>query len=174
LTTVLTLALDSASQAHFETLRQQHYPPALNRIPAHVSLFHQLPGTEEVAHALQDLTESATAFPIQVTGVRSLGRGVAFTLAAPELISLHSELARRFDTHLIPQDRQRFKPHIVVQNKVEPAKAKELLSHLQAGFAPLQAQATGLLWWEYLGGPWRLLEQFAFGRSGATTPESPA
>ncbi len=166
MTTVLTLALDSDSQARFEVLRQRHYPAALNRIPAHLSLFHQLPEDAETEATLREVAEPTVAFAVQVTGVRSLGRGVAYTVAAPELQRLHAELARRFESDLIPQDRQRFQPHIVVQNKAAPAEAKALLAELQAGFAPQTARATGLLWWEYLGGPWRLLETFAF----ATVP----
>ena len=99
---------------------------------------------------------------MRIEGVRSLGRGVAYTVAADELLRLHGGLSRRFEPHLSRQDRQRFAPHIVVQNKVAPADARELLGSLQASFKPAAAQATGLLWWEYLGGPWRLLETFAF------------
>jgi hypothetical protein len=45
--TILTLQLDPTAQAHFEALRQQHFPPALNHIPAHLTLFHQLPDSDE-------------------------------------------------------------------------------------------------------------------------------
>lgn len=161
-TTVLTLALDDASQPHFESLRQRHYPAVLNRIPAHVSLFHQLPATDAVSTALRRHAAQVHAFPVRVTGVRSLGKGVAFTMAAPELAQLQAALALEFADELIPQDRQRYSPHIVIQNKVQPEQAKELLHSLQRSFEPQEVTATGLLWWEYLGGPWRLLESFDF------------
>lgn len=164
MTTVLTLSIDPASQHHFEALRREHYPPELNRIPAHVSLFHQLPGTKEIEGALREVCADLSAFPVQVQGLRSLGRGVAFTLASPELMSLHRELVRRFEPYLIPQDRQRFQPHIVVQNKVAPERARELLARLQASFVSSEVQGTGLTWWEYLGGPWRLMDTFSFSQ----------
>ena len=44
---ILTLALDDLSFARFDALRREHFPPTLNRIPAHVTLFHHLPGEEE-------------------------------------------------------------------------------------------------------------------------------
>lgn len=163
MTTILTLALDAASQERFEALRQEHYPAALNRIPAHVSLFHQLPGDAETARLLRDSAAGTHRFPVQVSSLRSLGRGVAYMLRSPELLSLHGRLAEVLEPHLIPQDRQRFQPHIVVQNKVRVEQARELLARLQAGFAPFSVEADGLLWWEYLGGPWKLLERFAFG-----------
>ena len=41
---ILTLALDADSQAHFDALRKQHFPPAINYLAAHLTLFHHLPG----------------------------------------------------------------------------------------------------------------------------------
>ncbi len=163
-TTLLTLALDATSQARFEKLRRQHYPPELNRIPAHLSLFHTLPDTNETAAVLREAAAATTAFSIAITGVRSLGRGVAYIGSAPGLMRLHTQLSQRFASDLTAQDRQRFQPHIVVQNKVAPAQAKELLAFLQASFVPGTSHALGLVWWEYLGGPWRLIEQFSFLR----------
>ncbi len=164
MTTIVTLALDEESQAWFEALRQQYYPPALNRIPAHVSLFHALPGDHSVRHALREAAENATPFSLQVTGVQSMGRGVTYVLAAPEVMRLHRGLAEQFRTYLTPQDKQPLKPHVVVQNKVEPAEAKALLAVLQAGSVSRTVQAIGLDWWEYLGGPWRPIERLPFTR----------
>ncbi len=162
LTTIVTLALDDAAHAWFEAMRQQYYPPALNRIPAHLSLFHALPGDHSVRHALREAALHVAAFPLKVTGVQSMGRGVTYLLAAPEVLQLHRGLAEQFRTYLTPQDKQPLKPHVVVQNKVEPAEAKALLAVLQAGFVSRTVQAVGLDWWEYQGGPWRLIERFPF------------
>lgn len=104
--------------------------------------------------------DACRTFPLEVTGVRSMGRGVLYTLEAPELPRLHRELSAQFTAYLTPQDRQPLRPHVVVQNKVEPAEAKALLATLQAGFMRRAARGEALLWWEYLGGPWRLLERF--------------
>ncbi|WP_460504174.1 2'-5' RNA ligase family protein, partial [Hymenobacter agri] len=48
---ILTLALDAASQAYFNDLRTQHFPPKINYLAAHLTLFHHLPGTEQPAVA---------------------------------------------------------------------------------------------------------------------------
>ncbi len=162
MTTIVTLALDEASQAKFDALRVLHYPAALNRIAAHVTLFHTLPGEERVREVLRDMAAQRAAFEVDVSGLRSLGRGVAFTLASPELMQVHGALAGTFAEWLTAQDRQKFMPHVVVQNKVAPAEAKVLLEELRVGFVPFPVRAEGLLWWEYLGGPWRELERFAF------------
>lgn len=162
MTTILTLSLQDEAQNWFEAQRQAYFPPALNHIPAHLSLFHQLPGDANTGNVLRSSAEQQRPFTLRMDGVRSMGRGVTYTLTSPELQSLHRALATQFTPHLTPQDRQPLRPHVVVQNKVEPAEAKLLLAQLQAGFRSREVPATGLLWWEYLGGPWRKLEEFPF------------
>lgn len=165
MTTILTLSLQEDAQNWFEGQRQAFFPPALNHIPAHLSLFHQLPGDADTAAILRSAAGAQKPFSLRLDGVRSMGRGVTYTLSSPDLAALHRALAARFTAHLTPQDRQPLHPHVVVQNKVEPAEAKLLLARLQGGFGGRDVPAIGLLWWEYLGGPWRKLEEFPFSGS---------
>lgn len=161
---ILTLALDAASFARLDALRREHFPPTLNRIPAHVTLFHHLPGGEESAIAAALARACAERGPsrVRVTGLFPLGRGVAFRLEAPEVASLRAGLARAWEGWLTPQDRQGWRPHVTVQNKVGPEQARDTLAQLGAGFAPWEAQAEGLLLWRYKGGPWEPLGEFPF------------
>ena len=160
--TIVTLALDPDSQAHFQALRQQYFPPALNRIAAHLTLFHVLPATQEVQAVLQQEASALRPFTLEVSSVRPLGRGVAYFLESPTLKALQRRLAQSFEDHLSPQDRQGFRPHIVVQNKVDPAEARTLHAVLSAGFKRWQVHAEALEWWNYLGGPWELRERLGF------------
>ena len=162
MTTIVTLAMEDRAQRWFEAQRQEYFPAALNHIPAHLSLFHSLPGDASTRHVLSEAAAARQAFTMQLDGVRSMGRGVMYTLTSPELQTLHRQLSASFTPFLTPQDQQALRPHVVVQNKVEPSEAKLLLAKLQAGFAGQTVKAEGLLWWEYLRGPWRLLEHFPF------------
>ena len=112
---------------------------------------------------LHAVARAATPLPLQVAGLRSLGRGVAFTLENNELRALHRRLQAGFAPHLTPQDQQKLQPHVTIQNKVAPAVARQLLVELQAGFAPFEATGTGLHLWAYRGGPWASLAKFPFG-----------
>ena len=161
---ILTLTLDAASQAYFDALRQQHFPPAINYLAAHLTLFHHLPGAElaAVRAHLQASAQAQPPLPLRVTSLRSLGRGVAFNLENEELRTLHCRLQADFAPHLTPQDQQKRQPHITIQNKVDPAAARQLLAELQAGFAPFEAVGTGLHLWAYRGGPWESLAEFPF------------
>lgn len=160
---VVTLLLDEAAQARFDALRTAHFPPERNHLAAHVTLFHALPGERE-AQVRSDLAEVARRepFEVRVRRVRSLGRGVAYDLAAAGLDECHRELAARWEPWLTSQDRQRLSAHVTVQNKVAPEVARRLLAELSAGFAPYAVQARGLGLWRYLGGPWEPLEELAF------------
>ena len=159
---ILTLKLDDVSQARFEALRQAHFPPERNQIPAHITLFHALPREPWVADALEHAARPTPEFLLKVTGVRSLGKGVAYTLSSTHLAGVHANLAEQFATVLPAQDRQRFMPHVVVQNKVTPQAAKELFAVLERGFVPWSVRAVGLDLWHYLGGPWEHVHTVSF------------
>ena len=153
---ILTLRLDDASQAFFDRARERWFPAKLNFIRAHVTLFHHLPGDQraEVERALATACAVQGAAEVAVTGLRSLGRGVAYTLETPEMEALRSRLAAPWRDRLTAQDRQRWRPHVTVQNKVPPQDARDLLERLSREFAPFRATATGLALWRYRGGPW--------------------
>ena len=163
---VLTVRLDAATQERFDALRRAHFPPGRTAVGAHVTVFHALPGDEATPDAvravLADLEPSPSA--ITVTGVRSLGRGVAFTLEAPGVALVRRRLAQEFAGRLTRQDAQPWRPHVTVQNKVTPAQARSLLAELAATFVPFRTLALGLDLWRYRGGPWELAKDLPFGQ----------
>jgi len=160
---IVTLRMDEASQAFFERMRQAHFPPERNHIAAHLTLFHTLPNIDEVKEVLRWVARQRAPFAMHVTGLRSLGRGVAYTLKSAELAEIHAELAGAFSEYLSAQDKQKFMPHVVVQNKAKPESAKALLAELDREFLGFEVGAMGLDLWHYLGGPWELAEAFSFG-----------
>ena len=160
---ILTLALHPDDQARFERLRQLHFPAGRNMIPAHVTLFHHLPGDEVLAVSNAVAARCAVPpFPVAVPGLRFLGRGVAYALESSVLSTLRAGLAREWDGWLTPQDRQGWRPHVTVQNKAPPEAARALHASLQAAFAPFTVRAEGLDLWRYLGGPWELVSRHPF------------
>ncbi|MET0527292.1 MAG: 2'-5' RNA ligase family protein [Microvirga sp.] len=161
---ILTLALDEQSFTFFDGQRRRYFPPARNFIPAHLTLFHHLPGAHngKIQKILATAAASRTRFPLAVTGLRSLGRGVAYTLQSDELSNLRGNLAPECAHWLTPQDRQKHQPHVTVQNNVEPPTARALLAALSEAFVPFEVQGIGLdLWW-YRGGPWEKVRRFLF------------
>ena len=161
---ILALALDAESFAFFNGLRQQYFPPERNFLAAHVTLFHHLPGVRR-ADLVAQLTARSQAQPqlsLQVTGLRFLGQGVAYVLENAALQALHHELQTEWQPALTPQDQQKLRPHVTVQNKVDPKQARTLYEQLKTDFVPFEATGTGLQLWAYRGGPWEAIQTFDF------------
>lgn len=161
---ILTLAFHPDDQARFEALRREHFPPDRNLVPAHLTLFHHLPGEHE-AHITDMLAAAASRqapFPLPIRALRSLGRGVAFEAHAQALSTLRASLAQAWHEWLSAQDRQSYRAHVTIQNKASPDAARTLLAAMQAAFAPFEVRAQGLLLWRYLGGPWEAAGAFSF------------
>jgi len=159
----VTLLLDPAASDTFTALRRRHFPPGRNHLDAHVTLFHALPG-EQAEQVEADLAQAAARgpFPLTVSGVRLLGRSVAYVLDSAELSALHRELAAAWAPWLTAQDRGPLRAHVTVQNKVDPATARALHASLAATFSSYEVQGTGLGLWRYLGGPWEAVSTWPF------------
>jgi hypothetical protein len=158
---VVTAALDAVAQERLDRLRQAHFPPARNHLPAHLTLFHALPG-EHLDAVRADVAEVAgmaevagpAPYDAVVSGLRSLGGGVAFDITCPALVGVRDELRRRWLPWLTRQDAQPWRPHVTVQNKVPADRARALLAELSDGFEPWPFRVEGLQLWWYRGGPW--------------------
>jgi 2'-5' RNA ligase len=161
---ILTLQMDESSQEHFDRLRELHFPPERNYLRAHLTLFHRLPGEKEaeISAELREICGEHAPLTLAATGLRFLGRGVAYELSSPRLSALRRELLRSWDSWLGAQDRQGFKPHVTVQNKVSPEQARLLHQELQATFTPFEVAGLGLSLWRYLGGPWEPAATYLF------------
>ncbi len=155
---ILTLELDADSFAWLDDLRRKHFPPERNVLSAHLTLFHKLDQTR-VESMKAVLRHGLNPLLLTFSGLRSLGGGVAVIVESPELLSLRARLAAAAAGHLTPQDKQGFRPHVTIQNKVTPAHARDLMATLQRDFVPRIGQGIGLQVWRYLGGPWALHER---------------
>jgi len=160
---ILTLKIDADSQLFFNRLRRQYFPPERNYLDAHLTLFHHLPARS--GQILEDIEVEAKLhqhMQLKVIEIKSIGNGVAYKVECAELLQLHKHMQTQWHEWLIPQDKQRLWPHITIQNKVEPAKALQLLAQLQQGFEPFSICGVGLSLFEYKGGPWEFVRAIDF------------
>ncbi len=150
---ILTAELDPATVARLDAERRRHFPPERNFLRAHLTLFHALP--DDVDAVLAAATAAAPTEPIPATVARllKLGRGVAYGIDCPELLTVRATIAAGgFD--LTPQDQGWNRPHVTIQNKVTPAAANTLYEELSATFEPWSTSVVGLSLFHYDGGPW--------------------
>ncbi|MEJ7684635.1 MAG: 2'-5' RNA ligase family protein [Segetibacter sp.] len=159
---ILTLSIEKEATLFFNSLRKKHFPPSRNFIDAHLTLFHALPNEVEIINTVKDLCNLQKPFELIIKEVVSIGKGVAYKIESNELMQLHKSLQYKWQNFLSLQDRQKLWPHITIQNKVPLQEVKQLLYELKNNFTPFSTSATGLQLWEYLNGPWKLVEYFVF------------
>lgn len=151
----MTAQFDAESDRRLEALRRRHFPVAINRVGAHLTLFHNLHcGAEAALAAAAEVSLMAPPFAVEVKGPMRLGRGVALAVESDALMRLRRALAERLKAGLLGQDRERFRPHVTIQNKVAPHEAAGLFDHLAATFAPFRAVVEGIQLWRYQRAAW--------------------
>lgn len=160
---LVTAHLDKAAFDRLDALRSRFFPPSLNKVPAHISLFHHLPGQEirAVLEAVRAVCAAQAPFALVAGAPRFLGRGVALTYGSETLARIHADLATRFRGWLTAQDRQPFAAHVTIQNKVTAREARELFARIASLPSPT-VEVEGLDVWRYRGGPWEAVARVAF------------
>ena len=161
---IMTAVMGKSDFSWANSLRKKYFPPERNFLSAHITLFHHLPpqALAEIKSALAEITGAYPAPEARLQRLIHLGRGVAYQLHSPDLLDMRMELAARFHGLLVAQDQQTPRLHITIQNKVEPAVAKELLTMLEAEFEPRPFIIHGLAIDYYMGGPWQRIQDYPF------------
>ena len=161
---IVTALFSRNDQGWFDAARATHFPPERNQLAAHLTMFHHLPPSiaDELKHRLIEETRGIAAPDAKLAGLISLGRGVAYRIDSPGLAGIRARLVEAFAGLLTPQDAGGWRPHVTIQNKVDPRVAKILLAGLQRDFRSRPLELAGLATWWYRGGPWEPLSRHMF------------
>ena len=154
-----------ADFAWLDRLRRTHFPIERNQLPAHLTLFHHLPPSllPELDARLKTEMRAIRRPEASIGEPMLLGRGVALCVRCEALEALRERLAEAFVGMLTPQDEAGWRPHVTIQNKVEPAEAKRLHGQLTEDFRhPRPLFLAGLATHYYRGGPWELIARYRF------------
>ena len=162
---ILTASLDAPSQEHFNELREAFFPPEINYLQAHLTLFHALPAkaVQAMWPSFQSALAAACPMPFRAVAPYALGRGVAIAIECPQLLAVKKTVRALCEQHgveLSAQDRHQGRLHITVQNKVSPQDAKRTLQALSMVW---NSERTGTVigygLHAYRGGPWEPLAE---------------
>lgn len=161
---IVTAKMDAESFEFLNALRKQHFPVERNHLSAHITLFHHLPGEhlDDIETRLKITASRQYEFKLQFSDLGFIGKGTIIKVESSELISLRNKLANHWFDWLNAQDKQKFLPHVTVQNKTEPAEARRVYEKLNESWQPRIGTATALQLWHYRGGPWQLANEFDF------------
>jgi hypothetical protein len=160
---LITAELPSDVFAWADALRRADYPPERNRLGAHVTLFHGLPPSAEgeVERLLGELA-ALPAPEARITGLMDLGRGTAFALDSPALLTLHARMAERLHGVIQQKDARPLRPHVTIQNKVSRTDAQTLQVELARGPWPEPFRLRGLGLSHWRDELWRLARIYRF------------
>lgn len=162
---IVAAELGRADAAWLDGLRRAHFPAERNHLPAHLTLFHHLPPSllPELDARLKAEARALRRPPATIGPPMLLGRGVALRVRCEALEALREQLAEAFAGMLIPQDSAGWRPHVTIQNKVEPVVAKALHRALLGDFRePRPLAITGIATHFYRGGPWEGIATYRF------------
>lgn len=162
---VVSALFGAGDDGWLQELRRAHYPPERNLVPAHLTLFRQLPPSAEAELSRRlALCAAAPPPPATVAGIVDLGEGTALRIDSDALEAMRDDLAGALHGLLTPQDQAPWRPHVTVQNKVEPREARRLQQRLRATLLPRPLHIRALAAWRYRDGPWHKIRDFPFRR----------
>ena len=161
---IVTLQLEDDAMAFFNAQRTAYFPPRINFLDAHITLFHALPQPEAAVQLALEGFAKRDIITLEVNGLRNTGNGVAYDLFSRELQALHVKMQECFQHLLVGKDKEKLWPHITVQNKVTAFKAKTLYEKLSGGMIPFNIIGTGFSVYLYDRGPWQHISDHKFTR----------
>lgn len=160
---IVTAELGDADFQRVDALRRRYFPPERNVLKAHLTMFHALPPSVEAEAS--DLLKALASGPrpqATIDAPYSLGGGVALRVRSAQLEDMRADIASRFHGLLIAQDRQGWRPHITIQNKVSGELARQTMGEVAKTWVPGPLAIAGLGLHRYMGGPWKTVGRFSF------------
>lgn len=162
---ILTLKMDDVSFKRLTELRGQYFPRERNYLGAHLTLFHALPPEKEteVRATWDEICGQCASVKLQFPAMKFLGKGTAVEVNAPAVEALRRQLSARWQGFLGAQDARVIRPHVTIQNKVAPEKARALFDQLSPNWRMEDGRGQGVTLWRYRGGPWEWMADWEFG-----------
>lgn len=170
---VLTLLTDPAHQKRMTALRKKFFPPKLNKLGAHLTLFHALPESKlesAIIPAIKRVVSERQPFPVNAAKPFRMKKGIAISVPANEggahAQEVHRALLSAWENEgwLSEQDSGGMRAHYTIMNKVddeeEVARAMEEVAGSWKGD---RGTVEGLGLWRYEKGWWKWVEAFEFG-----------
>ena len=160
---ILTLRTDNKLQERVTTLRNQYYPPHLNKVSAHIALFRALPGSQldTITADISELAKQQRPFYIATGDFYLLKHGVAMSAKVPNARRIYDRLKKKWKHFLSKQDKD-FKAHYTIQNKAEEGVPQRTLEELKANSEKIRGQVHGLSLFRYDKGHWQYVKDFMF------------
>ncbi|PIA94318.1 hypothetical protein CB0940_08433 [Cercospora beticola] len=175
---VLTLLTDKPLHERMTDLRKRYFPKKINKLAAHLTLFHALPESKlesKIIHTLLEVTKTTSPFRVEATEPFRLKKGFAISVSnqhgGNQAKSIHRQLQQAWkgEGWLSQQDAGGCRVHYTLMNKVDDeGEVQNALDELKSFWKGDGGKAEGLALWRYDRGFWRWERKFSFkGESGS-------
>ncbi|KAI5196745.1 hypothetical protein E4T38_08334 [Aureobasidium subglaciale] len=170
---VLTLLTDAKHHRTLTETRKKYFPPRLNRLEAHITLFHALPGSlleEKIKPTLREVSSNTTQFHLLAATPFRLNKGIAIGLpkssGGDDARQVHQQLKFAWEDFLSRQDAGGFAAHYTIMNKVDDEKeVQKAFEQVQEEWKGCHGTVLGLSLFKYDRGNWVHDEDFKFAPS---------
>lgn len=173
---ILTLMTDQAHHERMTALRKRYFPPKLNKLDAHLTLFHALPESKlegSIIPTIQHVASQTTPFSVTAKtpgqlGKHGIGIFVPRNSGGDQVREVHSALQESWkrDGWLSTQDSGGMKAHYTIMNKVDDeSEVQKAFGEVKKAFRADEGLAEGLGLWRYDRGWWRWVQGFYFRSS---------
>lgn len=171
---VVTLLTDKPHHARLTSLRKRYFPPHLNKLSAHLTLFHALPGAQlepTIIPDLKRLAQQTAPFQIRATGPFRMKKGFGIGLARNEAGYQTAQEVHRMlqaswkrEEWLSEQDAQEgWRGHYTIMNKVDDEiEVSRAFQEVKKGWEDDIGTVEGLGLWRYEKGWWKWERRFDF------------
>lgn len=170
---VLTLVTDQKHHQRMTNLRSKYFPKRINKLEAHLTLFHALPFSKldsDVVPLIKEVASRTQRFNIHATRPFKMKRGIAVSVSkengSRQAQSVHLALQRPWleAGFLSDQDAGGCRIHYTIMNKVDDeSEVQRAFEEVNGSWKDDWCVATGLGLWKYeQGGRWIYTEGFDF------------
>lgn len=167
---VLTLLTDPTHHQTLTSLRNRYFPSFLNKLEAHITLFHALPGSKldsAIVPTLSEIASSTPKFPIRAADPFRLRKGIAIGVpkgkGGDQARDVHARLRKAWMEFLSEQDAGGFRAHYTIMNKVDDeVKVQKAYREVESEWVGCDGTVEGLSLFRYDRGYWVLERNFEF------------
>ncbi|KAF2770520.1 hypothetical protein EJ03DRAFT_270306 [Teratosphaeria nubilosa] len=170
---VLTLQTNKQHHQRMTQLRNKYFPQKINKLEAHLTLFHALPGTKlesSIIPVIQDVAQRTSPFEVHATHPFRMKLGFAIGVSkahgGQQAQEVHHMLRRPWleEGFLSEQDEGGCRVHYTMMNKVDDQdEVERALEEIEKSFEGDKGTAVGLGLWRYDRGWWRFGKEYLFG-----------
>jgi len=155
-------------------LRNKYFPPKINKLAAHLTLFHALPESKlesTVIPTIKRVTAEWEPFIVNAAKPFRMKKGIAISVPKNQggdlAQKLHGALqeAWKGEGWLSEQDAGGMRAHYTIMNKVDDeGQVADALNEVSESWKPDRGTVEGVALWKYERGYWKWEQAFKFSK----------